>query len=171
MFKKNTASKSIVAMVFITSSFIVQAESYFGVNLTALEASADGIPDDATLTALSGRVGGYFNENFSGEVRVGTGINDDSFVGVDISLETMYGAYLRAGFAAGNFYPYAVVGYTDVELEFSGFGSSSESDTSFGLGVDITITDDIKGNAEYMNYYDKDGFELSGFSIGIAKLF
>jgi opacity protein-like surface antigen len=88
----------------------------------------------------------------------------------------MYGAYIRGGIPVSeSFFPYVVLGYTrgEVTASVDGFGSFSESenDTSFGLGVDFDISQNVIINAEYMNYLDKDGTEIDGFSIGLVGKF
>ena len=128
---------------------------------------------------LAGRLGTKFNENFSGEIRVGLGIGDDSVdvlgTEVDVELDSMFGAYVRGGLqAADSFYPYVVLGYTRGELTASvpGFSDSeSESDVSFGLGADVDINEKLTLNIEYMNYFDKDGAEVDGFSFGLVTKF
>jgi opacity protein-like surface antigen len=83
--------------------------------------------------------------------------------------------YLRGGFPVNEtLYPYAVLGYTRGKIKASYGGdsiSSSESDTSFGLGVDIKLNEKAAINLEYLNYIDKDGAVLDGFSIGISSTF
>ena len=149
---------------------------YVGANALFLDATPEG-GDDASLTGIGGRLGSHLNENFSGEVRVALGVGDDTisngFTDVDVELNSLIGGYLRVGAPIGNnFHPYAIVGFTRTELEFSadGFGSDSgsETDISYGLGVDLDLDRNISLNVEYMNYYDDDDFEVSGFSIGIA---
>ena len=41
--------------------------------------------------------------------------------------------------------------------------------TYYGFGVDLSLDRNLSLNVEYMNYYDKDSDEISGFSIGIAS--
>lgn len=155
------------------------ATSYIGGGVAFIDYSETGIRQDASLSAVYGRIGSQFNETFSGEIRAGIGAGDDSIavMGIDVNVELKHfiGAYLRAGFhAAPNLYPYALVGYSRAELEASvrGFGSVSgtDKDISYGFGIDL-IASDITVNAEYINYVDTDGVELSGFSIGLAKSF
>ena len=86
----------------------------------------------------------------------------------------MYGAYLRGGFKADAFYPYVVLGYTQVKVTASVPGysiSQSDSDLSFGLGTDIDLNESLTLNFEYMSYFDTDGVEISGFSLGVTSRF
>lgn len=179
MLKKSTMAIGISLVSLLVGG--VHAENgYFGGNIAFVEYSEEGIGDDASLNAIFGRIGKKFNENFSGEIRVGIGIGDDTvdlFGGdVDVELDSLFGVYVRGGIqVAESFYPYAVLGYTRGELtaSVSGFGSASESesDISFGVGADVGISEKVILNVEYMNYLDKDGAEIDGFSIGIATNF
>lgn len=176
MFKKTT----IVAIGLSTLLCgTAQAEKgYYGVGLAFLNYSEEDI-EDASLTSIYGRLGTNFNENISGEFRIGVGVGDDSVdvygYDVDIELDNMVGAYLRGGIpVTESFFPYAVLGYTRLELTASAMGfseSESETDISFGLGADVDVNGNITVNVEYINYVDKDGLEIDGFSIGVASKF
>lgn len=176
--------KNAVAAALLSASFAAAAaEPYFGGSFAVVDYSVDGISSDASLNAIYGRGGLMFNDNISGEVRLGFGIGDDSINAgpyeATIELKNMIGAYVRGGIPVGeSFYPYAIIGYTraEADTEISGpdlneSSSESESDLSFGVGADFSITETLKVNGEYMTYFDKDGAELSGFSIGVAKSF
>ncbi len=175
--------RTAFAAIFLSSALCATAQAeggYFGGNFSLLDYSEQGVSDDASLTAIYGRLGTNFNDNFSGELRVGLGIGDDSVefddLNADVELDNMYGAYVRGGVPVSeSFFPYIVFGYTrgEVTASVSGFGSvsESESDISFGLGSDINISQNLSFNLEYMNYLDKDGGEISGFSIGLVGKF
>ena len=153
-------------------------ENYFGGGVAFIKYSETGI-DDIDMTSAFGKFGTKFNENFAGEVRLGFGLNSDSVniygVDVDTELKNYYGAYLKAGInATENVYPYVILGYTRGKIEASAQGysvSDSESDMSFGLGIDFTVAEQTDLTLEYINYLDKDGVELSGFGLSIARSF
>ena len=174
--------KTLIAGLGISAllSGLAQAEGYYGGNLSFYDYNEVGLSDSASLTGIVGRLGTTFNENFSAEVRAGFGVGDDTVsafgLNADVELDNMLGAYVRGGIpVSDSFYPYAVIGYTRIKLTASipGFGSESESDSdlSFGLGADINITENVIFNIEYMNYFDKDGAEIDGYSIGVATKF
>jgi opacity protein-like surface antigen len=179
----NKLIAAIGMSAFALCGTAAQAETqtgYFGGNIAFLEYSEDLISDDASLTAIYGRVGMNLNANFSGEIRVGVGLGDDSVdvlgTEVDVELDKMFGVYLRGGIpVAEGVFPYAIIGYTNGEVtaSASGFGSESESesDVSFGVGIDFALNDELTLNAEYMSYFDKDGAEIGGFALGIVTKF
>lgn len=169
----------IVVSISMLSSLAHAQDNYFGGSVAFIDYSEGGL-EDASLTAIFGRLGSDFNENFSGEIRAGVGIGDDSVDvfgnDVTVELDSMIGAYVRGGVRVSDmFFPYAVLGYTrgEITASLSSFGSASEteSDVSFGLGADLNFNRDFALNIEYTNYYDKDGVEISGFSIGFVNSF
>lgn len=175
--------KNIVAgfgIAIFLAGFAHAEGGYYGGNISFLDYSEPEVDISASVTAITGRLGTHFNENVSGELRVGFGVDDDtvSFDGLeaDLELESLYGVYIRGGIpVTENIYPYAILGYSRGELKatVAGFGSNSESetDTSFGLGVDVDVIQGVTINLEYMNYFDKDGVEVDSLSIGLAKTF
>ncbi len=182
-----------VKAILLSSAFIISAacgkvyaaENYFGGGLALVDYSESGLSGDASLTAVFGKFGKRFSENFSGEARLGIGLVDDSvgdsrseLFGIDlglleVELENYYGLYLKSGISViEGFYPYVILGYTRGEIKTSRFGESisvSESDASFGLGMDFIILEDLDVSIEYMNYFDKDEAGLNGFSFSITK--
>ncbi|MFD1007661.1 porin family protein [Oceanisphaera ostreae] len=172
MFKKLTTTAMAVAA--LTCGGQAMAEHYVGGNISALNVDYS-LPKDADLVALYGRLGTEFTENFSGEIRIGTGLDDDKLYGTKVELNYFYGAYVRGTIPVTDaFYPYAIVGFTRAELEYKVPGLSvndSGSDVSFGVGTDIRLTANTDLNLEYMNYYDKNDISVDGFSVGFTYRF
>jgi len=94
---------------------------------------------------------------------------------VDLELDNLFGVYVKGGMPlAQNLYPYAVLGYTRAKLTATAYGNSfsdSETDISFGFGLDLKTASEVTFSAEYMNYFDKDEVEISGFSLSVSKNF
>lgn len=180
MLKKLSKAILVAVMSFSVSAIAVAENQYYaGGGFAFLDYSEDGF-DDASLNSIYGRLGIDFNENFSGELRVGFGIGDDSVdvfgTDVDVELDNFFGAYVRGGIpVADTFFPYIVAGFTrgEVTVSASGFGSESESETdvSFGLGADVKVSDSFILNVEYINYFDKDSVEIDGFSLSAVTNF
>lgn len=174
--------RTLIAICFVLPACIsnVYADDYYaGGTFLVLDYSESGF-EDASLNALGGRIGRQFNENFSGEIRAGFGVGDDSVnvfgTDVDVELNHFFGGYLRGGIPVGpSLYPYAIAGYTrgEAEASVSGVGSvtESESDVSYGIGIDIQLSENLDLNIEHMNYLDKDDTEIDGFSAGFAWRF
>lgn len=178
MLNKTAMFKTLLAASIVSASCAASAaDMYAGGGVAVLDA------DEVTLNAVYGRFGAFFNENISAEARLGLGVGDDStnYEGFDtkVELDNFYGVYLRGGIPAGEiFYPYAVLGYTKAKASTSTSvfgetfsGSDSDSDLSYGVGADFAVTENLKINAEYLSYIDKDELELTGFSVGVAFSF
>ena len=157
-----------------------QRIGYFGANLASIEYSEEGISQEADLKAAYARVGLDLTTYFSSELRLGFGLGNDTVdvLGreVDVQLDKVAGAYFRAGIPASEkVYPYAIVGYTYGELTASVTGltrkTESESDLSYGVGIDFIIDYESIITFEYMSYLDKDGAEIKGPSIGLLTTF
>lgn len=153
-------------------------QKYLGVGLGFYTYDEIGF-GEADLTGSVFRVGAKFNEYIAAEGRLGFGIVGDSvsYLGqeIDVDLNYLFGAYLRAGIPASDkVFPYMVAGFTRGEVEASALGVSveaAESDMSYGLGIDVDASDKVTLNAEYINLLDKDGAEVGGFSLGVAVNF
>lgn len=153
---------------------------YVGGGYSAVTYSESGFPD-ADLGALFIRGGYQINDYLAAEVRLGDGVQDDSvnYFGYDVKLKLkdFYGIYLKAGIPTEmGLYPYVIIGDTHMKGElsvsgFSGVASSDGSDVSYGVGVDYWINKNVSAGLEYMNFYDKDGIELSGFTLGLNYKF
>lgn len=180
MYRKLILSMGVSALTL--GGVTAQAETskvYFGGNIAALKYTESRIDDDATLRSLYGRLGIKINDNFSGELRAGMGLRDETLnrSGSDVSIELdhMYGAYIRGGFQANDeISPYVILGYTGGELISSEPGSptvtTSTSDISMGFGLDFLV-DNLTVNIEYMRYLNKDGVKVSGPAFGISSSF
>lgn len=154
----------------------IQSGSYIGASYAINEADAGG--DDLDLSALMLNAGYRFNEYFSAEARIGTGTGGDDlddFYGIDIDIDSMYGVYGKVGIPTGTaVYPYAILGYTNVKLELSGGGTSEsddDSDLSYGIGADFSVSESFSMFAEYIVWYDDNDIELSGFNLGVNLRF
>lgn len=172
---KNLFTSSLLLIAATTASTAYASDSYIGVNYSFLEQPIANA-DDAKLNTVSLRVGTFFDRSFSGEIRVGTGIGEDTVGGVlDVEIDQLIGAYLRSGvLTSGNLYPYLVMGVTQGKVTEKALGvkrSESETDLSFGIGIDYTVKKSISFNAEYINYISKNSVDISGFTLGVAKRF
>jgi len=179
------ASASIALMSFSALVSAQQAtdKAYVGANYVFATYEEDGFAEDIDLGALVGKVGAKINPYVSAELRAGFGVSDESAsvngVTGEIELDYLVGGYALFGLPNETpIYPYVVLGYTKGELTASITGpggsasaSASESDFSYGAGANFALNDNVLMNAEYMQYIDKDGAEISGFSVGASYLF
>lgn len=181
--KKGLSAAVAASALFLSASAVAnpaQSSFYGGISYSKVDVSDGDVSLD--LPVLSGRLGGFINENISLEARFGVGAGDDSFyVGppldgdVTVEVSRMLGFYARiGGYIDRNIYPYFIIGHTSVDYDFKFAGmtdSEDDSDTSFGLGVDLMTGQQLIINAEYLQLLDADGVEADGLSIGATFRF
>ena len=162
----------LVCSVASTQSQAAEGDNYGGFGYAAVDYSAGS--EDYSLGVLYGKVGTWFTDNVAGEFRLGFGIADDTVVDdVTLNLDNIVGGYIRAGASSDSpFAPYVIGGYTRAKASLEGGGfdvSDSDTDISFGVGVDIATSGGSNINVEYMNYYDEeeDGISTEVTAIGI----
>jgi len=195
MCKQWTAVFSFVASVFsVVSAFspsqalavdhythyYYAPDAYIGINLAALELTQEDF-DDAQVGAIYGRMGKQYSPYLSAEFRLGYGLGNDSLVDpvfaqdIELEVQEFYGAYIRLGAPAGDrFYPYLLLGYTQVGFKQSTLGVATDDkvdDLSYGLGADWALWPHVHTSLELMRYTDKQGGTLTALSLGMSKAF
>ena len=173
--KKKSLTKIIGLSALIASTGVLaDAGWYVGGSYAQLDTDVAGVVE-FDLAALVFNVGYKINDYVAVESRLGTGIADDDILGIDLELDYLWGLYTKIGIPTGTgFYPYAVLGYTKAELELSAFGmteSESDSDISYGIGADFGVNENLGIFVEYMNWYDDEDIEITGFNIGLNYKF
>ncbi len=130
--------KTLITLLATTG--ITYGQLSVGLGYTNLNQDISGTDFDFGI--LYGSLGYEFapiaDSNFSllPELKVGTGVNDDSFGSVDLSAELYLSFALRGQFTFDQFYVYVAptVSYIDAEASISGLGSVSDDNTEFGVG-------------------------------------
>lgn len=148
---------------------------YVGAGYTGAEVDFNGLSGSADTGVLFVRGGYQVNQNVAFEARLGTGVDDGHVEGAKVEVDDMYGAYLKAGLPLQmGFYPYVLLGATHGKVKVSGHGfseSDTSSDISYGIGIDYWFSDQVSAGLEYANFYDKDGVEVSGWTLGLNYKF
>lgn len=178
---KNILKSSIpFALIATTGAIADNNGSYAGASLTKVDYTTNYSPDKINLTALSVILGHKFNDNFSLESRIGTGLTsgdaDRVYVygetfnseGLEVDLDYVINIFAKATFFADKAVsPYVMAGYTKGELTASVAGyseSDNESGLSFAAGLEHCGTSWC-GALEYVKFLDEDTFEISGLSL------
>src|SRR5690606_611748 len=175
------AASLLLTPLLANASPLQQGTSYGGLNYALLNYSDEGISADAEPTALVGKLGYFMLDQIAVEGRLGLGTTDDTVtvhnfgtpVQVDVEVDRMFGLYLVGHLPLGEQASlYALVGFTDIKATFSAGGfstSGSDSGFTYGFGADLYASPQFAINAEYTQYLDETGYELSAISLG-AKL-
>lgn len=126
---------------------------------------------DADVGTLSAKVGVMATPFLGIEARGGFGVDDDRIGGVDYSLDNFFGGYATFNLVNESpVTPYAILGFTRVEIEaesFLGSATEDESDVSYGIGMNVAFAPNLSGNLEYMRYYEDSDVEIDGLGVGI----
>jgi len=148
---------------------------YAGVDYMRTEVKIGGskfkpyVPKIKTGFYLMNKVALELQYIFSGEA-------DDS--GSTLKIDNMYGGYLRLDSNLHNRARiYLLGGYTQTELSMTGnlesLSGQKDGSLSWGMGVEDQIVRmrNTFITLEYMQYYNKDGYKISGISLGFRVLF
>lgn len=131
-----------------------------------------GLDENFDLNVLSLQLGVEMAKWFHLEGRVGFGINDKSLGSLEFSIQRLIGIHGVVSYPNNSpLRPYALAGitYGEVDISLPGFGSfdESETDSSFGAGIDLSVSDGVDVFLEYMQYIDKGRVDFSGISLGL----
>ena len=152
-----------------------QGNNYVGAQYALVTIPDDsGLVGDVDPAAGVIRLGTYINDAVSVEGRFGIGLAADTKniegVDVDFDVDTIVGFYgVFNAQTNSDASVYAVIGYSDVELEASVRGLSvgaSESGLSFGFGAKVSSF-----TLEYMSYLDESDAEAAAISFGFVSNF
>jgi len=155
--------KAILSAALLTVSMSASANWEFGIGYTNV--SDDDGDIDISLGGIVASAGYQYqvNDGFQlvPEVRIGTGVSDDTVFGVDVELDSFYAVSLRGEYTlADNMYVYIVPSYGKLELTASanGFSESSDSDWEFGLGggFGFMVTETTSVEVSYETFDDAD---------------
>ena len=164
---------TIFAAVSMTSlAFAGEGPWYVGASYNTVK--SDWGSRNFDLTALGLQAGYQLTDVVAMEVRTGTG-NDDTDSGLKVELDSYYGIYCKVGIPSNSvIYPYALLGYTNVDVTFSGAGrsrSDKSDDISYGAGVSFNINNLFDVNIEYVKMFDNYNITYDSASIGASYRF
>ncbi len=114
------------------------------------------------------------------EGMIGTGVNDDRLRGRSefegainsrVKVNEFLGVYLASRLRLGPVELFGRAGVAETKLRFEGLGSASGSDFSYGGGLRLLPTDRLTISADYMNYFNKDGVKIDGYTLSVGLKF
>lgn len=151
---------------------------YAEVGYSGLKAKANGFsvkPD-----GLRFMLGYEYNDYLAAEGMLGLGLNDDSVntgpTTVTAELKNSYGLFVKPKLKLGNdFEVFARLGWARSKMSASSTsgasGSQSATDFAYGVGVSYQVNKSWSVNADYMNYFSKDGLKVNGYTLGVGMKF
>lgn len=164
--------RTLCALMMASASGLAIADStpYFGVQYGYLDFER-GAVKEASLDALSLRGGLEINELLSGEVRLGTGLFDDDYRGIDAEMNYYYGVYAVVNLpTGGKLDPYLIGGYSYVD---SSVGNEDYRDdgAAYGAGLNWAMDDQSALTLEYLKLVDNDHSKQNVVSVGMVYRF
>lgn len=165
--------KTAIALTLLSLSLTASADWQMGGGFGNLSDDSDG--DEISLNVLFGSVS-YKIENskndffFVPELRVGTGVGDDSLYGATIEVESFIALSVRGQYDYSNgAYVYVMPSYANLDIKASYNGNSASDDSwelGFGGGVGYQVNKKMSVEATYENY---DGTDM--LSVGFKYAF
>lgn len=172
--------KAAVAMLALGVCGAVQAadrhQGYVGLSYADLEQNDRFFGKDRFSTGEAiFRLGGHLNEIFDAELRAGATVSPKEKGDVEFKHDYLISGFLKAGYSFGAVRPYVAVGYTygreKLDAGPAGREDKSFNDTSYAVGVDVSLGRQLGLNVELTQYYDIGNVTLKGPSAGVIWRF
>lgn len=179
MSRSSHAISLLLSLALLAPPAAGAAGSYFALDFMFSEYKEnDSGIDTLRPAALSVRYGRHLTPGLALEGRIGTGIADDSdsdlATTVDLSIDSVIGAYLRASIAPERDVAlYALAGIARADLDAgdassaSGFNAGTETDLSLGFGLEAEISREVSFSFEFIQLAYKRDFDLSTLTLGL----
>jgi hypothetical protein len=160
--------------VLMSKHSVADDSSYYSVGYLTVEAKLDATlitpSAEADISGITISYNQKKSENITIEYEFALGMGDDdikysegwvcALPACEASMDHSFGIYGSYALSSNkSFAPYVKLGATRAKLTLNN-ESDSNSDISYGVGATIE-----NFQIEYMNYYDKDGFSVSGLSL------
>ncbi len=173
----NKPARLLAVAALLSLSGHAYSDDYFGLNLSKTEFDTESLGEDPSMTTLYLRGGTALTDYLDAELRLGIGIGNDeqgtpgSAINTEAEVAGLAAAYLRGHLSLTEYAtPYVLLGWSHVEVGIGGPGANSdekEDGLSYGVGVDINLTELFGFNLEYVTWSDSDDAELTGLSAGV----
>ncbi len=159
--------KSLVALSFLTLPLTASADWLAGGGYANFSAENDGT--DVSLGTIFGSVGYEFMAegsefSFMPELRLGTGVSDDTIGSVKIEIERFTAFSIRGQYNYDNgVYLYVMPSYANLDVKASYNGHSDSDDDwefGFGGGVGKKMNENMSIEASFESYDETDVFTV-----------
>jgi hypothetical protein len=106
-------------------------------------------------------------------------LSDDNFVTKGIATSTLgraevsqiLGLYVGSRLGLGPVELYGRAGMAKSEVKFNGLGKGDDTDFSYGGGLRLTPIGNFTLSADYMNYLNKGGARIEGYTLSVGYKF
>lgn len=97
--------------------------------------------------------------------------NNSEILGGKAKINQILGVYVGGRFGVGPVELFGRVGQARSELQFKGLGSAQDTDISYGGGIRLIPGKNLTFSADYMNYYNKGGARIEGYTLSVGYRF
>jgi outer membrane immunogenic protein len=167
---RNILIAFIAGSTFLSTAGQAQEASrfYAGAGYSVIDTRFSG------LDAVGGRLGYDFTPNFAIEAEGGVGLSSKEYLGVDVKIDKVLGAYLVGKLPlSDNFELLGRVGYSHVYVSGTGFGSSASADNgsgAFGIGAQYLFDGKSGVRGDFTRYEENDSGS-NGYTISYVRKF
>ena len=106
-------------------------------------------------------------------------LSDDNFTSRGTGLSTLgnakvnqiLGVYVGTKLGLGPVEVFGRAGMAKSEVKFSGLGKADDTDFSYGAGVRLIPMGNMTISADYMNYLNKGGARIEGYTLSVGYKF
>jgi opacity protein-like surface antigen len=174
--------KISVASVLAIAAIGAQAQTYgeVGYTSTTFKGDAGGFTQEGSPSVIRAILGYELNPNLAVEGMGAFGISDSTFKvnGVNqdgkLKADNAIGVYLKPKMKLSESVEiFGRAGYTRVRgtVSYTDPISSNYNSISYGAGLGYAIDSKTSLNVDYMQYINKDGFKVNGFTLGAGYKF
>jgi len=155
---KNTAIALTLLSLSLTASANWQVGGGFA-NLSNDIGDGDGLSLNVLYGSASYKIeSSYKDFSFVPELRIGTGVGDDSINGVKFKIKRFIALSVRGQYEFSNgAYVYVMPSYANLDIKASSHGESFSDDNwefGIGTGVGYSLNKKVSIEASYENYDD-----------------
>ncbi|WP_018275736.1 outer membrane beta-barrel protein [Teredinibacter turnerae] len=166
--------KFIFLPVALLSMNAFSSEKFVGIDYKYLNYNPVGVHEKISAAAINLEF--LFNEYYSTEIYVGSGLNkvnlESELSEIEVDIGLLWGISFKAQYPVSDrFSLYAKAGYNEVTgraeaLDYNISSTDTESDQLYGLGFSFEIKKNNQLYIEYASYIHDSQIEFDGVSIG-----
>lgn len=97
--------------------------------------------------------------------------NNSEILGGKAKISQILGLYVGGRLGLGPVELFGRVGQARSELQFKGLGTAKDTDISYGGGLRLIPGDNLTFSVDYMNYYNKGGARIEGYTLSVGYRF
>jgi len=174
--KKNTRAMALAIVTAFAAMGSAQAENlYVGVGYTQYTFEGSGSVGSVKPTAATFKLGYVISPNFAVEGRVAAPASSDSLtvsnVKVEGKVDSHYGIFAKGILPLNEMFSvYGLVGFNDLTLKASTpstSASSTKNGSSYGLGLDLSVSKNIALNLEFARHFS----DVTSANLGVVYKF